>query len=165
MILSSVERIVKKMEDRNESISFAESCTGGRIAALFTSLAGVSSVFNGSFVTYSNEIKHLWLGVENSILNKFGAVSKECVEQMLAGIIEKSASNHAIAVSGIAGPSGGTEKKPIGTVFIGISINGQIIVERYHFMGDREEIQSASAEEAIKLFEKNFIILSKTLDK
>ena len=81
-----VKKIIQELSRQNQSISFAESCTGGRIATAFTAISGASYVFNGSCVTYSNEIKHKWLDVGNDILEKFGAVSKECVEQMLEGI-------------------------------------------------------------------------------
>lgn len=148
--------IIDKLKKQNESISFAESCTGGRIASAFTSVAGVSEVFNGSCVTYSNDIKHLWLGVSDSILQTFGAVSQECISQMLTGIKQKSASTHAIAVSGISGPGGGTTQKPVGTVYIGIMTYDEIEIEKYHFLGDREEIQEQATAAAIKLFEKNF---------
>ena len=81
-----VQNIVDKLIQEDKTVSFAESCTGGRVASAFTSISGVSSVFNGSCITYSNEIKHNWLGVSNEILDNYGAVSKECVAMMLEGI-------------------------------------------------------------------------------
>ena len=78
-----VEKIIQELSRQNKTISFAESCTGGRIAAAFTAIAGASAVLNGSCVTYSNEIKHLWLGVEREVLEQYGAVSSQCVSQML----------------------------------------------------------------------------------
>ena len=81
-----VEKIIKKLASQNQTISFAESCTGGRIVAAFTSISGASSILNGSCVTYSNDIKHLWLGVETEVLEKHGAVSSLCVSQMLEGV-------------------------------------------------------------------------------
>ena len=103
-----VEKIILKLTEQKETVSFAESCTGGRIAAAFTTISGASAVLNGSCVTYSNEIKHLWLGVEREILEEHGAVSSQCVSQMLEGIQKFARSDYAIAVSGIAGPTGGT---------------------------------------------------------
>lgn len=149
-----LQKIINILKDNDQTISFAESCTGGRVAAAFTSIAGVSSVFDGSFVTYSNEIKHKWLGVSTQTLEKYGAVSSECVSEMLVGIQGKSSSDYAIAISGIAGPGGGTELKPIGTVYIGIISPVDEIVLKFQFMGDRETIQRLATEEAINLFEE-----------
>ena len=144
------ENIIKKLTVREETITFAESCTGGRIAAAFTAISGASNVLNGSCVTYSNEIKHQWLGVENKVLEQYGAVSKECVSQMLDGIMKMADADYAIAVSGIAGPTGGTPLKPVGTVYIGIK--GPETKEIYHtvFDGDREAVQEQSVHFAIK---------------
>jgi len=150
-----ITKIVRFLEQNHKTISFAESCTGGRIVSAFTAVSGVSTVFNGSCVTYSNEIKHRWLGVEQEVLDEFGAVSYECVAQMLEGICSFSSSDYAIAVSGIAGPTGGTTFKPIGTVYIGILTPTQKIVNRYNFSGDREKIQNDSTFMAIELLEKN----------
>jgi len=148
------EEIINILKSNNQTISFAESCTGGRIAAEFTAIAGVSSVFNGSCVTYSNEIKHLWLGVSQELLDGVGAVSSECIESMLAGIAKKSRSDYAIAVSGIAGPDGGTVSKPVGTVYIGILTPEDTIVQKFRFDGDREAVQNQAKEAAITLLKK-----------
>jgi len=147
--------IIQILKENRETISMAESCTGGRIATAFTSIAGVSTVFNGSCVTYSNEIKHLWLGVEEKTLEKYGAVSRECIAEMLQGIKKKANSDYAIAVSGIAGPDGGTPEKPVGTVYIGMITPSETIIERYQFEGDREAVQKAATTASITLFEKN----------
>jgi nicotinamide-nucleotide amidase len=144
------EKIIGILTERKQSITFAESCTGGRIAAAFTAVPGASNVLNGSCVTYSNEIKHRWLGVELSILEDFGAVSKECVSQMLDGIREMAQSDYAIAVSGIAGPTGGTEFKPVGTVYIGILTPQTKDVVHCHFKGSREEVQEEATQFAIE---------------
>ncbi|HIQ47685.1 MAG TPA: CinA family protein [Sulfurovum sp.] len=137
-----VEKIIQRLKEQKQTVSFAESCTGGRIVAAFTAVSGASSILNGSCVTYSNEIKHRWLGVENKILNEFGAVSSECVSQMLDGIQKFAESDYAIAVSGIAGPTGGTEFKPVGTVYIGIKTPFIQEVFHCHFSGSREDIQA-----------------------
>ena len=144
-----IKNIIKKLESLNYTISFAESCTGGRIASAFTSISGVSSVFNGSCVTYSNEIKHLWLGVDDSVLEEFGAVSRECVAGMLSGIKQMAGSDVAIAVSGIAGPSGGSDLKPVGTVYIGISMPDDEEIFHCLFEGSRDEIQTLATDFAI----------------
>ncbi|HIP61000.1 MAG TPA: CinA family protein [Sulfurovum sp.] len=145
------KEIINILKSKNQTISFAESCTGGRIVAEFTAIAGVSSVFNGSCVTYSNDIKHLWLGVSQELLDSFGAVSHECVASMLTGIAKKSRSDYAIAVSGIAGPDGGTVSKPVGTVYIGILTPEDAIVQKFRFDGDREAVQNQAKEAAITL--------------
>ncbi len=152
-----VQNIVDKLILSNSTISFAESCTGGRIASAFTSISGVSSVFNGSCVTYSNEIKHNWLGVSNEILNNYGAVSDECVTLMLKGIKKMADSDYAIAVSGIAGPTGGTEYKPVGTVYIGVLTPKDIFVTKYLFLGDRDEVQQQATNIAIEILSKKIL--------
>jgi nicotinamide-nucleotide amidase len=147
--------IIQTLKENNQTISMAESCTGGRVVAAFTSVAGASSVFHGSCVTYSNEVKHLWLGVSKEVLEQHGAVSHQCVTEMLYGIQKKAGSDYAIAISGIAGPDGGSEEKPVGTVYIGLLTPSEINITEYHFKGDREAVQSDAANTAIKLFEKN----------
>lgn len=144
------ETIIRELTKREQTITFAESCTGGRIAAAFTAVSGASDVLNGSCITYSNEIKHQWLGVELEILENYGAVSKECVSQMLDGIQKMAHSDYAIAVSGIAGPTGGTQFKPVGTVYIGILTPEGKEIHHCHFKGSREKVQEQSTQFALK---------------
>jgi nicotinamide-nucleotide amidase len=147
-----IENIIQTLSMRGESITFAESCTGGQIAAELTAVSGASAVFNGAVVTYSNEIKHQWLGVSSDTLEKYGAVSSQCVREMLSGVLLMADADHAVAVSGIAGPTGGTPDKPVGTVYIGIKTPyGE---EIYHnlFDGDREAVQKQSVCFAIEKF-------------
>ncbi|NOR55307.1 MAG: nicotinamide-nucleotide amidohydrolase family protein [Sulfurovum sp.] len=151
---TNVKKIIEELTTRKQSISFAESCTGGQIAAAFTSISGASAVLNGSMVTYSNEIKHSWLGVEQKVLETFGAVSKECVSQMLAGIQKTSGADYVLAVSGIAGPTGGTDEKPVGTVYIGIKSAENEEVNHCLFKGDRASIQAQSTAFAIQKLEE-----------
>ena len=143
-IKNITEKIIQKLTEEEQTVSFAESCTGGRIATAFTAISGASNILNGSCITYSNEIKHQWLGVELDILNRFGAVSKECVSQMLDGIQKMAQSNYALAVSGIAGPTGGTESKPVGTVYIGLLTPDKKEIFHFNFKGNREKIQDQS---------------------
>lgn len=145
-----VEKIIHKLAKEGQTISFAESCTGGRIAAAFTSISGASDVLHGSCVTYSNDIKHLWLGVSNEVLEKQGAVSRACVSQMLDGIQKMAGSDYAIAVSGIAGPTGGTEFKPVGTVYIGLLTPFSKEVFHCNFSGSRDAVQEQSTVFAIE---------------
>jgi len=147
--------IINTLKEKNETVSFAESCTGGRIAAEFTAISGASSVLMGSVVTYANEIKSKWLGVKEETLIKHGAASKQCVEEMLLGILKMASADHAIAVSGIAGPTGGTAEKPIGTVYIGIKNHKNFIITHHIFEGNRDDIQEESTATAIALLKNN----------
>ena len=149
-ITAITEEIIEALTKREESVTFAESCTGGRIAAAFTAISGASAVLNGSCVTYSNEIKHLWLGVEESVLENYGAVSRQCVAQMLTGIRNLAGADYALAVSGIAGPTGGTELKPVGTVYIGLQTPFSQEVFHCFFHGNREQVQEQSLVFAIE---------------
>lgn len=147
------EYVQKQLILLNKKITFAESCTGGLIASYFTKVPGSSKIFDGSVVSYANEIKSKWLGVDKRVLEKFGAVSEETVKQMLLGILDISGSDYAIAVSGIAGPDGGSEYKPVGTVYIGVgSKEGNFVVERLNFSGSREEVQYKTLMNSMRLF-------------
>ena len=149
-IRNTIEKIIQKLTEEGKTISFAESCTGGRIASIFTSISGASEVLHGSCVTYSNDIKHLWLGVSNEVLEKYGAVSQPCVSQMLDGIQKMAGSDYAIAVSGIAGPTGGTDLKPVGTVYVGVLTPFSHEVFHCNFNGPRETVQEQSTVFAIE---------------
>ena len=144
------EKIIQELTKRGETISFAESCTGGRISAAFTAISGASEVLHGACITYSNDIKHQWLGVSQEVLENYGAVSEPCVAQMLQGIQKMTRSDYAIAVSGIAGPTGGTEFKPVGTVYIGLKTPFDQQVFHCNFSGPREAVQEQSTEFAIE---------------
>ena len=147
---NTVEKLIKTLSRQKQTVSFAESCTGGRIAAAFTAIPGASNILHGSVVSYSNEIKHRWLDVSRETLETYGAVSRACVEEMLNGIQKLAESDYAIAVSGIAGPTGGTELKPVGTVYIGIKTPFSQEVYHCHFHGSREEIQEQSVIFAVR---------------
>ena len=147
----------------NQTITTAESCTGGLVASMITKISGSSDIFNGSIVTYSNKIKNQELHVKNKTLEKFGAVSIEVVDEMLIGVLKKFDANFAVAISGIAGPNGGTRNKPVGTVIIGISDeNNHKIVNIYNFKGSREDIQIQAAKVALKEIYK---FIKNSLDK
>ena len=147
----------------NKTITTAESCTGGLVSHLFTKISGSSDIFNGAIVSYSNGIKSQELGVKEETLENFGAVSTEVVEEMLKGSLVKFSASYAIAISGVAGPTGGTQKKPVGTVVIGFSEkNSHSTVATYHFLGNREEVQEQAAITSLKEIYK---FLQKTLDK
>lgn len=145
--------IVKKLKQRGEKITFAESCTAGLIASKIGEISGASDVFDGSVVTYANSIKSSWLRVSDETLQNYGAVSKECVLEMLYGALDMNEeANYALAVSGIAGPNGGSEEKPVGTVFIGaIKKDESVLVKEFHFGGDRNYIREESVNVAFSL--------------
>jgi len=144
------EHIVKNLPP--EKITFAESCTGGLIASNLTKISGSSHCFDGSVVSYANWVKEEWLGVSHQTLEKYGAVSEQTVKEMLLGAIEISKANYAIAVSGIAGPTGGTPTKPVGTVYIGVADRKSLKVELHHFKGDRNYIQYQAMMTGIRMF-------------
>ena len=112
------ERVLQLLRERGATLTTAESCTGGLIASMLTRIAGSSEGFHAGFVTYANAIKHSMLGVDEQILSEQGAVSEEVVIQMARGALQRSSADYAIAVSGIAGPDGGTREKPVGTVWL-----------------------------------------------
>jgi nicotinamide-nucleotide amidase len=151
----NIIEIIRILKEKNKTVSFAESCTGGRIASEFTAISGASAIFGGSCVTYSNEIKSKWLGVSKETLLRYGAVSKECVEEMLQGIAQFANSDYAIAVSGIAGPTGGTKEKPVGTIYLGILNQNSTIIEQWFFKGNRDFIQNQATSSSIALLKKN----------
>lgn len=151
------------LREHNKTVTTAESCTGGLIASMITEVSGSSNIFNGAVVTYSNEIKKQELNVKEETLKKYGAVSCEVVEEMLDGVLKKFNADFAIAVSGIAGPNGGTTEKPVGTVVIGISErNITKNIEIFSFEGTRKEVQIQAAKCSLKKVLKFF---QKTLDK
>lgn len=133
----------------------AESCTGGLLAYHFTRNAGASAVFLGGVVSYDNSIKQGILGVRESSLQDFGAVSEKVVSEMLHGVIDRFGAQVALASSGIAGPSGGSAQKPVGCVFLGVQKKGEKpLIEQYFFTGTREQIQEQSCQKALEMLLK-----------
>lgn len=130
--------VFQSLTKRGETLSIAESCTGGEISSIFTTLPGVSSVFKGGVVAYDNKAKINILGVSKSIIEESGAVSEECVVAMAEGAKRLFGTDWAIATSGIAGPSGGSEEKPVGTLWVAISGPGITTTNKAIFSGDRE---------------------------
>ncbi len=147
----------KLLLDNNLTVSTAESCTGGRIASLITSVPGSSSWFRGSVVAYDNIIKTGVLGVDPAVISRFGAVSEETARAMAEGVRRLTATDYAIAVTGIAGPTGGTPEKPVGTVWIAIASPAGIIAEKHRFADDRAINISRSAYTALNLLRKQII--------
>ncbi|MRI58767.1 MAG: CinA family protein [Epsilonproteobacteria bacterium] len=143
--------LIDRLSQLQKSVTFAESCTGGLLASMLTQVPGSSAVFDGSVVTYSNQIKHRWLGVREQTLQTYGAVSEETVQEMLQGALALAQAHFAIAISGIAGPTGATPTKPVGTVVVGAGDGDGQIVRTMHFEGDRNYIQYQAAMYGIKL--------------
>jgi nicotinamide-nucleotide amidase len=141
-------RLVRMLKEQRLTVGFAESCTGGMMGTEVTSVSGSSSVFNGSIVSYSNDIKMKVLGVPSEVLEKHGAVSAECALAMVEGALKVLGTDCAASVTGIAGPDGGTAEKPVGTVFIGISVKGRTEVQGYSFNGDRPAIRERAVKTA-----------------
>jgi len=139
--------LIKELTERNQTIVFAESCTGGLLSSLLTSISGSSQVFKGSIVSYSNELKNSLLNISEEKLTKYGAVSEEVCESMAINVKEKLGADWAIAISGIAGPNGGSQDKPVGLVYISISgPNHHItnIKKLFNSTRNRVEIQTLS---------------------
>lgn len=150
------EKLGKALIQRDFTITTAESCTGGAISAAITEVAGSSAYFERAFVTYSNQAKCELVGVDEIILSEFGAVSQQTVEQMARGAALAANANIAIAVSGIAGPTGGYKDKPVGTVWLAIyctdlNKNNKTTVwaHCFYFAGDRSSIRNQAVEAAL----------------
>jgi PncC family amidohydrolase len=139
------------------TLALAESCTGGMIASRITDIPGCSSWFRGGVVAYHNDIKEKLLGVTSDNLQRYGAVSEQVARSMAEGAIVSLDSDIALAVTGIAGPDGGTAEKPVGTVFIAVADRYACIVEKYYFEGSREMIRQNTAEEAFFLLKKRLL--------
>jgi len=138
----SIEDVVARLLiERNFTISIAESCTGGMIASTLINYPGISEVLLEGAVTYSNEAKHNRLGVKNETLDKYGAVSEETAREMAIGIAKTAGTDVSIVTTGIAGPGGGTEEKPVGLVYVGVYVQGEVTIQRCIFNGNRSRIR------------------------
>ncbi len=146
------------LHQKQQQICTAESCTGGGLAASITEIAGSSAWFECGFITYSNAMKTQLLGVPPDVFTQFGAVSGECVALMAAGALDVSSAHYAVAISGIAGPGGGSPEKPVGTVWIAwrfradasqTGVQSQLIVRRFLFAGDRVAVRAQAVAAAL----------------
>lgn len=151
MNLSLEEQLVNRLIEKGWHISCAESCTGGLAASRIVNVANASRVLDVSFVTYANEAKIKYLGVSPSAIQRYGVVSEEVVYEMAAGVAKEAGSEVGIAISGIAGPGGGTKEKPVGMVCFGFYVNGTITTKTCQFgQTGRNEVRAASTEYALK---------------
>jgi nicotinamide-nucleotide amidase len=142
------------LKGKNKTLSTAESCTGGYIAHLITSVSGSSAYYNGSIISYANDVKINELGVTPDILKTVGAVSEACVIQMAQGVRSKLKTDYAISTSGIAGPDGGTDEKPVGTVWIAISGPQKTIAQQFNMGDNRERTIQRTAIQGLDMLRK-----------
>ena len=150
--MTNSKELIKNLKKKKLKISFAESCTGGLMSSLITSNSGSSVVFNLGLVTYSNKAKNQILKVPKKIIKKYGAVSVQCCLSMVNNLSKISNSQINVSVTGIAGPKGGTKKKPVGLVFIGLKFRKKIFIEKYLFENlSRKNFQKKTVKTIIKL--------------
>ena len=147
-----MKSLIRVLTKKKLKISFAESCTGGLLASTITSISGASKVFNLGLVTYSNQAKIKVLKVNKNIINKYGAVSRQCCIEMVKNLSKISKANINVSITGIAGPKGGTKQKPVGLVYIGIKKGNKIQVNKCLFKSKkRSSIQKATVKKALDL--------------
>ena len=148
----STDKIIQYLAKKNLKISFAESCTGGKLSSLITSVSGSSKVFHVGLITYSNESKIKFLKVSKKIINKYGAVSKECCLSMVENLSKIAKSDISLSITGIAGPIGGSKKKPVGLVFVGIKKGKKTLINKYIFKNKgRSYIQEMAVKKSLQL--------------
>ena len=144
--------LVKKLSRKKLKVSFAESCTGGMLASSITSVNGASKVFSLGLITYSNQAKIKILKVSKNIIKKYGAVSPECCKSMVVNLSKISKANINVSITGIAGPKGGSKKKPVGLVYIGIKKGKKILISKNLFKSkSRISIQKLTVKKTIKI--------------
>lgn len=144
-------QVMKAVISKNMTIATAESCTGGMVSARLINYPGASQAFINGMITYTNESKHRLLGVSNDTLEKYGAVSPQTAEEMCLGVAKVSGADIGLSTTGIAGPGGGTDEKPVGLVYIGVAIKGRVTVKKLLNKGSRQEIRTASTDAVIEL--------------
>lgn len=152
--MGAAYKLAALLKEKELTLALAESCTAGLLGHKVTSVEGSSAFFTGSIVSYANSVKIDLLGVPQEIIISPGVVSKECAELMALGARERLKSDIGVAVTGIAGPGGGTEEKPVGTVYITFSSANKTVTRRLNFLGDREEIREQAACAALNLLIK-----------
>lgn len=151
----SIEKIVSELlRERKQTLALAESCTGGYIASLFTAIPGASEIFKGAIVPYTNLSKHELLQVDEKLFTTVGSVSREVVEQLAQNVLKKFNSDYAISISGIAGPTGGTPEKPVGTVWVAVANKEKVLAFKLQFGDNRQRNITMTASAAINLLRK-----------
>jgi len=145
------EQVYELLKLHNITLSTAESATGGMIASTLINVPGISEFFQEGYVTYSNDAKVKMIGVDGSLIDIFGVVSKEVAENMAISAAKTAGTDVALSVTGVAGPDGGTKDCPVGTVYIGCYLKGKTVVEHHLFIGDRLTVRKAAANRALEL--------------
>ena len=145
-----IEQLSEQLLQKKSVMATAESCTGGGIAQALTAVAGSSLWFDSGFVTYSNQAKHRMLGVPEVVIAGHGAVSEPVVKAMVQGAIAHSEASYAVAVSGVAGPGGGSVEKPVGTVWVAWGSGDQVDAVRFQFEGDRDAVREQTIDAALQ---------------
>ncbi len=154
---SMEEVVVALLKKGGISLSVAESCTGGMLASSLISVPGVSEVFDRGFITYSNEAKMQELGVSQETIERYGAVSRETAEEMVSRLVKRTGTRAGIAITGIAGPEGGTKDKPTGLVYLAVSLDGNITSQEVRLAGDRERVRHVACLNALNLLRKKIL--------
>jgi len=149
--------IVKALKDQNKTITLAESCTGGMLASRLVNVSGVSDVFKESYVLYDNDSKMKQLGINQAVLEKYGAVSEQCVYELAYQLAQRTDADLSVSISGVAGPEGGSEDKPVGTVYFGITHESKTKTYKQIFAGDRQMIREKATAYALYLVMKGLL--------
>ncbi|SNZ12220.1 CinA family protein [Hydrogenobacter hydrogenophilus] len=152
--LEMEEVVVSMLKRVGLKLAVAESSSGGLLSARIVNVAGSSEVFLGGFIAYANDLKTKLLGIDESLIRKFGAVSKEVCRAMCIGVLEETDADVSLAITGIAGPGGGTQKKPVGLTFIGLGTDSEVIVEEHRLKGSRNENRFLSTQIALDMLRR-----------
>lgn len=151
--MTRLEYIAQELTTRKQTITCAESCTGGLLAAALTEITGSSAFFDRGFITYSNLAKKQLLNVNDGTLRHYGAVSEETVREMALGALIATKNDFSLSISGIAGPDGGSNEKPVGTVWFGLATKQRIWAKKHQFHGDRQQIRQQAVQYALAILE------------
>lgn len=151
------EAVVEELKKKGMTVTTAESCTGGKLSGRLLNVAGASEVYHEGYITYANAAKEKLLGVSHETLETYGAVSARTAEEMARGAAEAAGADAALAVTGIAGPGGGTAEKPVGLVYIGCAVREKVTVREYHFTGNREKNRDYAVVRALTLLREELL--------
>lgn len=151
------ESVIRLLEEKKMTVTTAESCTGGKLSGRLLNVSGASGVYNEGYITYANASKEKILGVKHETLETYGAVSEQTAAEMALGAAKVAGADAALSVTGIAGPGGGTAEKPVGLVYIGCAVNGEVTVREYRFTGNREKNRDYAVARAITLLREELL--------
>ena len=151
------ESVIRLLEEKKMTVTTAESCTGGKLSGRLLNVSGASGVYNEGYITYANASKEKILGVKHETLETYGAVSEQTAAEMALGAAKAAGADAALSVTGIAGPGGGTAEKPVGLVYIGCAVNGEVTVREYRFTGNREKNRDYAVARAITFLREELL--------